>query len=104
PIYIDRNGDYILDNRDYSRSGNTQPLVTGGLQNTFQYKNLQFSIYASYTAKRTILNYALAQRLDLLKDPFGGKTVVPIGGLDVWLKEGDVAKYPYPYDYSRNNS
>src|SRR5690606_36548525 len=34
----------------------------------------------------------------------GGRTVVPIGGLDVWLKEGDVAKYPYPYDYSRNNS
>ena len=104
PIYIDRNGDYILDNRDYARSGNTQPLITGGMQNSFQYKNFQFSIYASYTAKRTILNYALAQRLDLLRDPFGGKAVVPISGLDVWLQEGDVAKYPYPYDYSRNNS
>ncbi|VTQ02890.1 hypothetical protein [Sphingobacterium daejeonense] len=71
PIYLDRNGDYILDQRDYIRSGSTQPLWTGGVQNTLNYKNFQFSIYASYTASRTILNYALAQRLGLYTSPFG---------------------------------
>lgn len=114
PIYVDRNGDYILDNRDYARAGNTQPLWTGGVQNTLNYKNFQLSIYASYTAKRTILNYALAQRLNLYRDPFGGglvggksdgaTAIVPIENLDIWLKDGDIAKYPYPYDFSRNGS
>ena len=116
PIFVDRNGDYILDQRDYARSGNTQPLWTGGMQNNFNYKNFQFSVYASYTAKRTILNYALAQRLDLFRNPFGqiiengvitgngGQSVVPVDDLDIWLQDGDIAKYPYPYDFSRNSS
>ncbi|WP_185217548.1 SusC/RagA family TonB-linked outer membrane protein [Sphingobacterium mizutaii] len=114
PIYVDRNGDYILDNRDYARAGNTQPLWTGGMQNTLNYKNFQLSVYASYTAKRTILNYALAQRLSLYNNPYGGNlvggqsnganSIVPIENLDIWLKDGDIAKYPYPYDFSRNAS
>ncbi|WP_099371127.1 SusC/RagA family TonB-linked outer membrane protein [Sphingobacterium sp. 1.A.5] len=104
PIYLDRNGDYILDQRDYIRSGSTQPLWTGGVQNTLNYKNFQFSIYASYTASRTILNYALAQRLGLYTSPFGLQTVVPIDGLNYWKQEGDNAQYPNPFDFSRSLS
>ncbi len=104
PIYLDRNGDYILDQRDYIRSGSTQPLWTGGVQNTLNYKNFQFSIYASYTASRTILNYALAQRLGLYTNPFGLQTVVPIDGLNYWKQEGDNAQYPNPFDFSRSLS
>ncbi|WP_437918977.1 SusC/RagA family TonB-linked outer membrane protein [Sphingobacterium sp. LRF_L2] len=108
PIWIDRNGDYILDGQDYTRTGNSQPLITGGMQNTFMYKNIQLSIYTSFTAKRTILNNALAQRMGLMADPFGtgkdNKVVVPLDGYDIWLKPGDVAKYPYPYAYTRAES
>ncbi|MGG5903222.1 SusC/RagA family TonB-linked outer membrane protein [Sphingobacterium daejeonense] len=104
PIYLDRNGDYILDQRDYIRSGSTQPLWTGGVQNTLNYKNFQFSIYTSYTASRTILNYALAQRLGLYTNPFGLQTVVPIDGLNYWKQEGDNAQYPNPFDFSRSLS
>ncbi len=104
PIFVDRNGDYILDERDYTRAGNTQPMWTGGVQNNLNYKNFQFSIYASYTADRTILNYALAQRLGLYGNPFGDKTVVPLEDLNVWQQDGDIAKYPNPYDFSRNAS
>lgn len=104
PIFVDRNGDYVLDQLDYTRAGNTQPMWTGGLQTSVQYKNFQFSLAASYTLKRTIMNYALAQRLRLYGDPLGSNSVVPLNDLDVWLQEGDVAKYPYPYDFSRYGS
>ena len=104
PIFVDRNGDYVLDQLDYTRAGNTQPMWTGGLQTSVQYKNFQFSLAASYTLKRTIMNYALAQRLRLYGDPLGSNSVVPINDLDIWRQEGDVAKYPYPYDFSRYGS
>lgn len=79
-------------------------MWTGGLQTSVQYKNFQFSLAASYTLKRTIMNYALAQRLRLYGDPLGSNSVVPINDLDIWRQEGDVAKYPYPYDFSRYGS
>lgn len=108
PIWLDRNQDYILDNRDMVRTGNSQPLITGGMQNTFSYKNIQLSIYASYTAKRTILNNSLAERMGLMANPFGkgndNKVVVPLDEFDMWRKPGDVAKYPYAYDYTRSGS
>lgn len=108
PIWADRNGDYILDDRDYARTGNSQPLITGGMQNTFNYKNIQLSIYASFTAKRTILNNALAERMALMANPFGqggdNKVVVPLDGYDMWRQPGDVAKYPYAYAYTRSNT
>ncbi|WP_243646028.1 SusC/RagA family TonB-linked outer membrane protein [Sphingobacterium alimentarium] len=108
PIWKDMNGDYILDNRDMVRTGNNQPLITGGVQNTFSYKNIQFSIYASYTAKRTILNNALAERMGLMANPFGqgkdNKVVVPLDGYNMWLQPGDVAMYPYAYAYTRSGT
>lgn len=104
PIFVDRNGDFILDEQDYTRAGNTQPMWTGGLQTSVQYKNFQLSIAASYTLKRTIMNYALAQRLRMYGDPFGSSSVVPLSDLDVWLQDGDVAHYPFPYDFSRYGS
>lgn len=108
PIWKDMNGDYILDSRDMVRTGNNQPLITGGVQNTFSYKNIQFSIYASYTAKRTILNNALAERMGLMANPFGqgkdNKVVVPLDGYNMWLQPGDVAMYPYAYAYTRSGT
>ena len=101
PIFRDMNGDYILDERDYMISGNSQPVFTGGLSTNIGYKQFRLDIYASFTAKRTILNNALADRLLLLKDPFGDRAVVPVANLDMWTKPGDIAKYPYAYDYRR---
>src|SRR5690606_765497 len=39
PILKDLNGDYILDNRDYEITGNSQPVFTGGVSANFQYSN-----------------------------------------------------------------
>ena len=102
PIWADLNGDYILDNRDYMHTGNSQPLFTGGAFTNINYKQWGLMINASYTAVRTILNNALARRLNLMRNPYGTQVVVPLDDVDVWLRPGDEAKYPYPYDYPRS--
>lgn len=101
PNMKDVNGDYILDGRDYEMSGNSQPQITGGIATSLTYKGFGLNIYASFTVKRTILNNALADRFRLMGDPFGNKAVVPLEGLDMWTQPGDIARYPYAYDYSR---
>lgn len=105
PIFKDVNGDYILDGNDYEISGNSQPRITGGLTVDVTYKNFGVNVMASFTADRTILNNALADRLSLMRNPFGAgddnNVVVPLDDIDVWRQPGDVAKYPYAYDYER---
>ncbi|TCD01328.1 SusC/RagA family TonB-linked outer membrane protein [Pedobacter psychroterrae] len=111
PIIYDANGDYILDSRDMQVSGNSQPLITGGLSNTVGYKNFSLNIYASFTAKRSVLNNALAERLRLMANPFGidggvaGRkplAVVPLDDLSMWRQTGDNAVYANAYDYAHN--
>lgn len=105
PIIKDLNGDYVLDENDYQITGNTQPLVTGGVSANIMYnKHWGLNIYASFTAKRTILNNALSDRLALMRDPFAKATAVPLNDLNVWRNPGDVAKYPNPFDYARYNN
>lgn len=105
PIWKDQNGDYILDEKDYVRTGNSQPLVTGGMHVSVDFRNqFNLSVGAAYTAVRTILNNAMSQRLNLLRDPFSDRVVVPLDDVNMWMQEGDLAKYPYAYDYKRHGS
>jgi len=102
PIIKDQNGDYILDQNDYARTGNASPLFTGGIAINLSYKQRwALNVNASYTAKRTVLNNALADRLNLMRNPFGLSAVVPLDDINMWMKPGDVAKFPYAYDYTR---
>ena len=109
PIFADLDGNYVLDENDYARTGNSQPLITGGMQLNFNYNHetlgsFGLNLYASYTAKRTILNNALAERLQLMSDPYGDRAVVPLDDVNMWMKPGDNAKYPYAYDFRRYSS
>lgn len=101
PILRDLNGDYLLDGNDYARTGNSQPLFTGGASILLTYKGFSFNLNGSFTGRRTILNNALAQRMGLMGNPFGYQAVVPLDDVDMWRQPGDVATYPYAYDYRR---
>lgn len=104
PIFRDINGDYRMTNDDYQRTGNSQPLFTGGAAIMLTYKNFGFTMNGSFTGKRTILNNALAERMGLMGDPFAQRAVVPLDDINMWRQPGDVAKYPYVYDYRRFGS
>ncbi|MBE9583617.1 SusC/RagA family TonB-linked outer membrane protein [Mucilaginibacter sp. JRF] len=101
PKFKDVNGDYILDDRDYEITGNSQPLVTGGVSTNITYKSWGLNIYGTFTANRTILNNALSDRMAIMRDPFSLLAVVPLSNLNIWRNPGDVTRYPNPYDFSR---
>ncbi|GAA4306803.1 TonB-dependent receptor [Mucilaginibacter gynuensis] len=101
PKFKDVNGDYILDDRDYQITGNSQPLLTGGFSTNFVYKSIGLNVYGTFTANRTILNNALSDRMAIMRDPYDLKAVVPLGSYNIWRQPGDQAIYPNLYDYSR---
>lgn len=101
PYWQDRDGNYILDINDYTIAGNSQPLLTGGLQSYLTYKNFTFNISASYVAIRDILNDALAQRMQYLGQPFDQRSIVDFNQIDYWKQSGSNATYSNPFDYTR---
>lgn len=58
PIYIDQNHDGSLDSRDIVFLGSPDPIVFGGLQNTFRFKRLSLGVYFTYSIGGKVLNYS----------------------------------------------
>ena len=58
PIFIDQNHDGSLDSRDIVFLGSPDPIVSGGLQNTFRIKGLSLGVFFSYCWGGKVLNYS----------------------------------------------
>lgn len=58
PIYIDQNHDGTLDSRDIVYLGSPDPIVFGGLQNSFRFKRLSLGVYFTYSFGGKVLNYS----------------------------------------------
>ena len=58
PIFIDQNHDGTLDSRDIVFLGSPDPVVSGGLQNTFRIKGFTLGIFLSYCIGGKVLNYS----------------------------------------------
>ena len=101
PIWRDKDENYILNDDDLVAAGNSQPLITGGLQSYLNYKNFSVNVSASYVADRDILNNALAQRLQYFGFPFDNNAMVDFNTDQYWVRPGQKAVYPNPFDYTR---
>ena len=58
PIYIDQDHDGTLNSKDIVYLGSPDPVVSGGLQNTFRVKNLTLGVFLSYCLGGKVLNYS----------------------------------------------
>ncbi len=56
--YVDQNHDGILDQNDLVYLGNADPIVYGGLQNTFNIGRLRVGIYFNYSLGGRLYNYS----------------------------------------------
>jgi len=58
PIYIDQNHDGTLNSQDIVYLGSPDPVISGGLQNTFRIKGLTLSVFLAYNVGGKALNYS----------------------------------------------
>lgn len=109
PIWVDVNGDYIIDDKDKVVVGNSQPRLTGGFNANLRYKAFSINTNFSFVIKRDIINKALADRFaaygnPLSKDLNGSGAITPIEAFDFWKDDHIHAKYPNPFDYIRGGT
>ena len=57
PIYIDQNHDGSLNSADIVFLGSPDPIVSGGLQNTFRIKGFSLGVFFTYSIGGSVLNY-----------------------------------------------
>jgi len=58
PIFIDQNHDGTLNSQDIVFLGSPDPIVSGGLQNSFRIKGLSIGIFFTYNIGGKVLNYS----------------------------------------------
>ena len=58
PKYVDQNHDGSLSEKDLVYLGNSDPILYGGFNNVFHWKNLKFSFYFIYSLGGKIYNYS----------------------------------------------
>ena len=93
-IWQDTDGNGLIDTRDKVYVGNAFPVWTGGLTNTFSYKNLNLLFRLDYTTGHSTYNYARAYQdgnwqgdVNMTRE-FAEKS---------WKKQGDVTDVPRYY-------
>ena len=58
PIYVDQNHDGSLDSNDIVYLGSADPIVAGGLQNTFRFKGFSLGVFFSYSIGGKVWNFS----------------------------------------------
>lgn len=97
---VDQNGDYNIDYEDQVTNGKSPlPKATGGMSNTFSYKGISLTIFASFSYGNDVLNGNLSDALN------GGASYSSWGAVsgpaslgdnlkNFWAKPGDQTTYP----------
>ena len=92
PIWVDVNGDYVIDEKDRVIVGNSRPRVTGGFSLNLRYKAFSINTNTSFTLRRDIINKALADRFASYGNPLTKSlekegAMVPIDAYNFWTPD-----------------
>ena len=106
-IWADLNNDNIIDARDMEFLGYRTPDKTGGMQNTFSYKNFSVRFNVDFALGHIINDGALARSLGQGRAFNEGAPAAALGD-EIWQKEGDVgkkyARFSFAdYDFGQRN-
>jgi TonB-linked SusC/RagA family outer membrane protein len=80
----DLNKDNTITTADYQALGNLDPKYFGGLQNTIEYKRLQFDFFFQFVSQLGKTYFSNAS------NPEGFRYNLPMMTLDHWRKQGDI--------------
>ncbi len=93
--------DGIIDEKDRMVLGNAQPKFTGGFNTQLTYRNWDLFLSFYYSIGGDLYNYA---RQDRNAFRYTGTTPEPEVIYNLWVKEGDEALYPRPYNDEYDNA
>lgn len=111
PIWVDINGDYIIDEKDRVVAGDARPRVTGGFYFNLRYKDFSMHVNTSFVLRRDVINTVLAKTFSAYTNPVKKKiedlrkdaAIAPIQMYNFWTEDNRYnATYPNPYDYHHN--
>ena len=111
PIWVDVNGDYVIDDKDRVVAADARPKLTGGLFFNLSYREFSVHVNTSFVFKRDIVNSALAKTFQSYNNPVRKKiddlrknaAVAPIENYNFWTENNRYnAVYPNPYNYHHN--
>lgn len=102
--WLDRDGDGRITNNDQFELGVTVPHTTGGLNNSFTYKNFSLNIFLDWALGHSINDNSYMR---YFMNTFSGNYALAEAVKDCWKKEGDQTKYARfvsddPNDGNRN--
>lgn len=93
--------DGIIDEKDRMVLGNAQPKLTVGFNTQLTYKNCDLFLSFYYSIGGNLYNYVRQERNTFR---FTGTTPEPEVIYNLWVKEGDKALYPRPYNDEYDNA
>ncbi len=88
--WLDSDGNNVIDSRDQVYMGNIYPKWTGGVSNSFSYKNFNLYVRMDYTTGHTIFNYG---RLFLEMNGYADGNLTQRKWDNMWREQGDIAQY-----------
>jgi TonB-dependent starch-binding outer membrane protein SusC len=88
-IFVDQNGDNVINNNDRVMIGHALPKFTGGMTNNLTYKNIDLTVLAQFTYGNDLYNGSQAVSESMSQFQNSTKHV-----LNRWRKEGDVTDVP----------
>jgi TonB-linked SusC/RagA family outer membrane protein len=100
-MYEDANLDGIISASDAMAIGNAQPLVTGGVTNSFSYMGFDVMVLFNFSVGNKILNLTKQSLVNMGADLNSNQTRE---ALRRWQKPGDVTDVPrYEFENTTNN-
>jgi hypothetical protein len=88
--WLDLDGNGIIDGRDQVYMGQEFPVWTGGISNSFTYRNFNLFVRMDYTTGHTIFNWA---KMFIDTNLFGDNNMTQDKVDNSWKEQGDIDQY-----------
>ncbi|RZL06242.1 MAG: hypothetical protein EOO89_24665 [Pedobacter sp.] len=102
PRWTDLNNDNIINDQDRTLQGHALPVISGGFNNDFRYKNWSLGVNLYYNLGRDLINQEMANRFDFINRE-GLNNINSVREITFWEKRGDYSKYPLYNPWSSVN-
>lgn len=93
PRWKDMNGDNVINNQDKTLKGHALPVISGGFNNDFGYRNWTLGLNMYYNFGRDLINQEMANRFDFINRE-GLNNINSVKDITFWEKRGNYSKYP----------